>query len=62
MRKGVVIIGAKGCYGFHRGGVDKLTYNHSDSYPEGVMGADIVEFVRPENWLEIVGTVYGDED
>lgn len=112
----------RGCFGFHRDGVDKLTYNHSDSYPEG-LGADIVEFVRqtsveemnqifdriqmvdedkmatpdqcgwayvinlttnrleiykgycnvklviefpldgiPENWLEIVGTVYGDED
>jgi hypothetical protein len=45
MRKGVVIIGTKGCYGFHRDGVDKLTYNHFDSYPEG-LGADIVEFVR----------------
>lgn len=41
----MVIIGTKGCYGFHRGGVDKLTYNHFDSYPEG-LGADIVEFVR----------------
>ncbi len=45
MRKGVVIIGTRGCYGFHRDGVDKLTYNHFDSYPEG-LGADIVEFVR----------------
>ena len=35
----------RGCYGFHRDGVDKLTYNHSDSYPEG-LGANIVEFVR----------------
>lgn len=40
----------RGLYGFRKGGVDKTTYNHSGSYPEG-LGADISKFcaaVTPE--------------
>lgn len=45
MRKGVVIIGTRGCYGFYRDGTNKLTYNHFDSYPE-YLGYNVVEFIR----------------
>lgn len=38
-------MGTRGAYGFHRDGVDKLTYNHYDSYPDG-LGEDIVKFCR----------------
>lgn len=33
----------RGLYGFRKNGVDKTTYNHSDSYPEG-LGAAISKF------------------
>lgn len=35
----------RGAYGFHKGGVDKITYNHFDSYPR-ILGREIVEFCR----------------
>lgn len=35
----------RGVYGFRRNGVDKITYNHSDSYPDG-LGCDVVDFCR----------------
>lgn len=38
-------MGTRGAYGFHKGGVDKITYNHFDSYPTG-LGADVAEFVK----------------
>jgi hypothetical protein len=41
--KGSIKMGTRGIYGLRKGGVDKLTYNHYDSYPEG-LGADIVRF------------------
>ena len=37
-------MGTRGAYGFHKGGVDKITYNHFDSYPTG-LGADVAAFV-----------------
>lgn len=30
---------SRGLYGFRKNGIDKLTYNHSDSYPEGLGAA-----------------------
>lgn len=36
-------MGTRGTYGFRKGGVDKLAYNHFDSYPSG-LGAGIVKF------------------
>ena len=36
-------MGTRGVYGFRKNGIDKLTYNHWDSYPDG-LGKDIVEF------------------
>jgi len=37
-------MGTRGAYGFHKGGRDKITYNHFDSYPTG-LGADVAAFV-----------------
>lgn len=38
-------MGTRGAYGFHKDGVDKITYNHYDSGPEW-LGANIVEFCQ----------------
>lgn len=38
-------MGTRGAYGFHKGGRDKITYNHFDSYPTG-LGADVAEFIK----------------
>lgn len=38
----------RGAYGFHYNGHDYITYNHFDSYPEG-LGAKVVEFVENVN-------------
>lgn len=35
----------RGAFGFRIDGVDKITYNHCDSYPDG-LGADVVRWVR----------------
>ena len=37
-------MGTRGAYGLHKGGVDKIAYNHWDSYPTG-LGADVAAFV-----------------
>lgn len=36
-------MGTRGLYGIRKNGIDKATYNHFDSYPEG-LGKDIVKF------------------
>ena len=38
-------MGTRGAYGFHKAGIDKITYNHWDSYPTG-LGESISEFIR----------------
>ncbi|MBO7695824.1 MAG: hypothetical protein J6T10_24600 [Methanobrevibacter sp.] len=38
-------MGTRGLYGFRKNGVDKVTYNHYDSYPE-YLGRNILEFIR----------------
>jgi len=38
-------MGTRGAYGFRVGGIDKVTYNHYDSYPSG-LGRQIVEFIN----------------
>ena len=35
----------RGLYGFHKNGIDKLTYNHLDSYPDW-LGKKVVEFCK----------------
>ena len=38
-------MGTRGCWGFRIDGQDKLTYNHFDSYPDG-LGRDLVQALR----------------
>jgi hypothetical protein len=38
-------MGTRGCYGLRKDGVDKLTYNHHDSYPSW-LGQNMVDFVQ----------------
>lgn len=38
-------MGTRGAYGFYKDGIDKITYNHFDSYPE-YLGDNIVQFCR----------------
>jgi len=45
-------MGTRGIYGFYRDGVDKLTYNHFDSYPEE-LGKNIVSFIKETTITEL---------
>lgn len=45
-------MGTRGCYGFRKNGVDKLTYNHFDSYPE-CLGRTMVEFCKETSIPEL---------
>ena len=38
-------MGTRGCYGFRKNGIDKLAYNHYDSYPDG-LGSDVIKFCK----------------
>ena len=38
------VTGTRGAVGFHKGGVDKITYNHYDSYPS-VLGNAVKDFL-----------------
>ena len=38
-------MGTRGIFGFIKNGEDKLTYNHWDSYPDG-LGRNIIEFIN----------------
>jgi hypothetical protein len=38
-------MGTRGTLGFRKNGVDKLMYNHFDSYPSG-LGAKVIEFLK----------------
>lgn len=46
----------RGLYGIRKKGVDKLTYNHYDSYPDG-LGRDIVEFCK-KNSIQDLNRLY----
>lgn len=41
-------MGTRGAFGFTKNGVNKITYNHFDSYPTG-LGFDIIEFIMKNN-------------
>lgn len=45
-------MGTRGTYGFRKDGVDKLTYNHFDSYPDW-LGRKVVEFCKNHNVEEL---------
>ena len=49
-------MGTRGLYGFRKNGIDKLTYNHYDSYPE-VLGKNIVKFCK-ETSLEEMNEIF----
>ena len=49
-------MGTRGLYGFRKNGIDKLTYNHWGSYPEG-LGKDIVQFCK-ETSLEEMNKIF----
>lgn len=48
----------RGIYGFRKNGIDKTTYNHSDSYPSG-LGTDIAKFFANVN-LDDLKKVFDD--
>ena len=45
-------MGTRGLYGFRKQGVDKITYNHFDSYPDG-LGADVINFIKKHSIDEL---------
>lgn len=45
-------MGTRGLFGFRKNGVDKLTYNHFDSYPAG-LGAIMVDFCQRTSIAEL---------
>lgn len=49
-------MGTRGIYGFRKNEVDKLTYNHYDSYPEG-LGRNVVEFIG-NHTIEELNKIY----
>ena len=46
----------RGCYGFRKNGIDKLTYNHSDSYPD-YLGVVMVKFCK-ETSIEEMNEIF----
>jgi len=49
-------MGTRGAYGFYKDGETKVTYNHYDSYLEG-LGEDVVEFVRKTD-IQKLNTIF----
>lgn len=49
-------MGTRGCYGFRKNGIDKLTYNHCDSYPD-CLGHDVVQFCN-ETSIEEMNEIF----
>lgn len=49
-------MGTRGLYGFRKNGQDKTTYNHFDSYPDG-LGRTIVNFCA-ENSVDTMEKIY----
>lgn len=45
-------MGTRGSYGFYKNGMTKATYNHYDSYPEG-LGKDVVNFIKTTSIKEL---------
>ena len=46
----------RGCYGFRKNGIDKLTYNHCDSYPD-CLGRIMVGFCK-ETSIEEMNEIF----
>jgi len=45
-------MGTRGVFGFHRNGIDKIMYNHYDSYPSG-LGKQVRDFVKKHSIKEL---------
>ena len=45
-------MGTRGSYGFKKDGKYKVTYNHYDSYPEG-LGGDILKYIKSKTIEEL---------
>lgn len=45
-------MGTRGLYGLRKNGIDKTSYNHFDSYPEG-LGNDILKFIKNHSVKEM---------
>lgn len=45
-------MGTRGLYGFRKNEQDKTSYNHFDSYPEG-LGADVLKFIQNHSVAEM---------
>lgn len=45
-------MGTRGCYGFHLGKIDKVTYNHMDSYPTW-LGVNVMSFINETPDIEM---------
>ena len=45
-------MGTRGCYGFRKNGIDKLTYNHYDSYPS-CLGSTMIQFCKETTLKEM---------
>jgi hypothetical protein len=45
-------MGTRGVFGFHKDGVDKIMYNHYDSYPTD-LGEQVQEFIKKHNVGEL---------
>lgn len=45
-------MGTRGLYGFRKNEQDKTSYNHFDSYPEG-LGADVLKFIQNHSIAEM---------
>ena len=49
-------MGTRGLYGFRKNGKDKVTYNHWDSYPEG-LGIEVIRFCNRHS-IEELSAIY----
>ena len=49
-------MGTRGAYGFRKNGEDKVTYNHFDSYPDG-LGSSVMQFAA-ENSIADMNTIF----
>lgn len=45
-------MGTRGAWGFIHNGVERLTYNHFDSYPSG-LGEDLLAWAREADWDKV---------
>lgn len=52
----MIIVGTSGAYGFHKNGIDKITFNKFDSYPN-YLGENITDFIM-NNSIEEINRIF----